>query len=299
MDPEREQTIQRLKEMLEKDGDPRDFHEAMRLGLSLRPPPIELLDVLRKKWMSKGIAALKKDKGHEQKFRAMMQRYHGPSERATDPDHPIGAVVQAIRAALPEFQEYSLATDQVIQSMLGERESLPLPPALAEGRPGSFLNVTRGMLMLKPDGSMLSMREFLNRKMPRDAKAQDDVRMTISDVVDLFWNRADGIELRAVEELLTHLVARVVPEVSSRVLSYDHPHYRAALMMQLADVVLPAAFGGVSYRRPEMPEGVGSAHIRLYLESWATARTGQTFQPQDMSSALDGFCQGTGSESPK
>lgn len=288
MDPQRERTLQRLRELLDEDGDPRDFHEAMRLGLSLRPPPVELLDAVRKKWMSKGVAALKQDPEREQKFRAMMQRHHGPSDRVRDPNHPIGAAAQAIRAALPEFEEYRLETDQVIQSMLQERRSVPLPSALAEGRPGSFLHVTRGVLMLKPDGSMLSMREFLALKLPRGADAQKvDMRSCISDVADLYWNRADGIELRAVEKLLMRLAAAVAPGVSTRILSHDHPHYRSALWLQLGDIVIPAALGGVLYRRPDMPEGIGSAHLRLYLETWAAARTGQAFEPEDLSRTLD------------
>ncbi|MBN1363127.1 MAG: RNA polymerase sigma factor [Sedimentisphaerales bacterium] len=288
MDPERERTLQRLKELLDEDGNPRDFPEVMRLGLSLRPPPVELLDAVRKKWLSQRVAVLKQDPQREQKFRAMMQRYHGPSRRVQDPNHPIGAAAQAIRSALPQFEEYRLETDQVIQSMLNANKSVPVPPALAEGRPGSFLNVTRGMLLLRPDGSMLSMREFLTGKPPANSdQGKASRRSCIAEVIDLFWNRADGIELRAVEELLTRLAVTVALGISTHILSYDHPHYRAALVLQLGDIVLPAAFGGVLYRRPETPEGIGSAHVRLYLEAWATARTGQTFEPEDLTLALD------------
>jgi len=287
MDREREQTIRRLKELIDKDEDLHDFQEAVRLGLSLHPPPVELLDALRKRWLHKGVTALKQDKGREQMFRRMMQRFHGPSERVQDPNHPIGAVAHAIRAALPEYQEYRLETKQVVQSMLAESKNVPRPPALAEGRPGSFLNVTRGVLMRHADGTVPSMRQFLARKLPRDAGAgKVDMHMCISDVVDLFCNQTDGVELRAVEILLEHLHTALAPNASSRILSYDHPHYRAALLLHLGDIVLPAAFGGVLYRRPEMPQGIGSMHVRLYLESWATARTDQPFEPEDISSAL-------------
>ncbi len=290
MDPQREQVLQRLKNLLENDGDAREFQEAARQALSLRPPPVELMDAVRRRWLSKTASKLKQDKRREQAFRTLMQRYHGPSERAQDTNHPIGAAAQAIRAALPEFQEYRLDTAQVVQSMLGEGESVQLPPELAQGRPGSFLNVTRGMLMLRPDGSMPPMREFLAMKLP--AKADEEkasMRPCISDVLDLSVNRADGIELRAVEELLTRLVATVVPGVSSRIVGYEYPHYRSALLLQFGDILLPAAFGGVLYPRPEMPAGVGSARVRLYLESWATARTGAVFEPENLTSVIDQF----------
>ncbi len=120
-----------------------------------------------------------------------------------------------------------------------------------------------------------------------------DRRPCIGDVVDLFWNRADGIELRAVEELLKHLVATVAPNVSSRVLSHGHPHYRSALLLQFGDILIPAALGGVFHRRPAMPDGIGSAHVRLHIESWATARTGQVFEPEDLTTLLDRFCKDT------
>jgi RNA polymerase sigma factor (sigma-70 family) len=288
MDAEREQIVQRLKDLLDSDGDAREFHEVLRQALSLRPPPVELLDAVRKRLFSKAASQLKQDKRREQAFRTLMHRYHGPSERAQDMNHPIGAAAQAIRAALPEFQEYQLDTAQVVQSLLGEGTSVQQPPELAQGLPGSFLSVHRGMLMLRPDGSMPPMREFLAMKMSAQADEEKArLRPCLSDVVDLFVNRADGIELRAVEELLTHLVATVAPGLSSRVVSYEYPHYRSALLLQLGDILLPAAMGGVLYRRPEMPAGVGSARVRLYLESWATARTGQVFQPVDMPSARD------------
>lgn len=288
MDAERERTLQRLRLFLDEGSDRRDFPEVMRLGLSLCPPPVELLDAVRKKWMSQTVAALKQDPERKQAFRAMMQHYHGPSRRVQDPNHPIGTAAQAICAALPEFEEYRLETDQVIRSMLNPNKSVSLPPALAEGCPGSFLNVTRGMLLLRPDGTMLSMREFLAGKPPADSdKSQARGRSCIAEVVDLYWNCTDSIELRAVEALLTRLAATVAPGASTRILSHNHPHYRAALLLELDDIVLPAALGGVLYRRPDMPERVSSAHVRLYLEAWATARTGQTFEPEDLTFGLD------------
>jgi hypothetical protein len=288
MDAQREKVLGRLRDLLEKDGDARYFTEAMRLALSLRPPPVELLDAVRKRFMDKARSALRQDRRQENKIRALLQRYHGPSARARDLNHPIGATAQAIRAALPEFQEYSLETDQVVDNLLGSGKPLSIPPELAEGRPGSFLNVTRGVLMLKPDGSMLSMRELLERTAQSDPSRQEtQTRPCVSDVVDVFWNRAGGVELREVEELAAHLVEVVAPGAPSRIVSHDHPHYRSALLLHLGDILIPAALGGVLYRRPEMPEDVGSAHLRLYLESWADARTGQVFEPEELHAEID------------
>ena len=287
MDARREQIVRRLRDLLAQDGDARQLQEAMRQALSLRPPPMELLEAVRKRFIGKALSTLKQDSRREHVFVSLMRRYHGPSERAKDPDHPVGAVAETIRSALPEFQEFSLDADQVILSMLSGKPA-PIPSELAQGRPGSYLNLTRGVLTLKPDGSMLSLRELVERQGRTDPSGQKpDMRPCVTDVIDLYWNRSDGVELRAVETLLTRLIAAVVPGVSSRFESHDHPHYRAALLELLGDITIPAAMGGVLRRRPETPEGVGSAHVRLFLSSWATARTGEVFEPEDLPSNRD------------
>ena len=180
MDPKREQILQQLRNFAEKGGDTEEFIEVMRQAWSLRPPPWELLRKVRQQHWGKMASRLKQDESNVQQLRQFMARWSGPSERAQDPDDPVGAAARAIRAALPEFQTWQ--------------------------------------------------------------------------------------------------VEAVVPETQARFHSHEEPQYRAALRLQLADIRIPAALGGVYYPWPEIPEGTGSAHLRIFLEPWATARSGRTVE---------------------
>jgi hypothetical protein len=113
------------------------------------------------------------------------------------------------------------------------------------------------------------------------AKVNDDVVMRsarMSDVLALMWMRADTIELRAVEELLRQLSGVIAPQVPVRFLPHEEPGYRSALRMQLGDILIPAAIGGVLNPWPNMPEGVSAACVQIYLEPWAASQSGQVIE---------------------
>jgi len=59
---------------------------------------------------------------------------------------------------------------------------------------------------------------------------------------------------------------------------YEEPRYRAALRMQLGDDPIPAAVGGVLNRWSILPEGVWVASVNVYLEPWASTRSGQVVE---------------------
>jgi hypothetical protein len=83
------------------------------------------------------------------------------------------------------------------------------------------------------------------------------------------------LELRSVQELLERLSAAVLPGTSTRFTNYDEPRYRSALQLQLADLSVPAAVGGVLAEWPGGPPGVEAAHLRVFLEPWATVQSGE------------------------
>jgi hypothetical protein len=212
-----------------------------------------------------------------------MDEWSGPSRRAQDPDHPVGATARAIRSVLSEFQTWQVDSSVIAQGLLDGGTSSHLPPGFAEGKPGSYVRATRGMLMLKSDGSIQTMADLMKNPPQRSSACQEDRNMRISDVLDLTWMRRGVIELHGVEELLRRLVKAVLPETPVSFHSHDEPQYRSALRLQLADIRIPAAMGGVYYPWPEMPEGTSTAYVRIHLEPWATAKSGQVIELTEFS----------------
>ena len=278
MDPKREQILQQVRDFAEKGGDTEAFVEVMRQAWTLRPLPWELLRKVRQQHWRRIAAKLKENKGNLQQLRQLMERWSGPSERAQNPDDPVGATARAIRAALPEFQTWQVAPSLIVNTVLEGDASSHLPPGFAEGEPGAYLRATRGLVLLKPDGSLQTTADLVKEPPPKDPAQRKERDVRISDVLDLTWLRPEPIELRSIEELLQRLVEAVVPETKARFHSLEEPQYRSALRLQLADIRIPAALGGVYYPWPEIPEGTSSAHVRIFLESWATARSGQTVE---------------------
>jgi len=146
---------------------------------------------------------------------------------------------------------------------------------------------SRGSLFLKKDGSICSMYELMQEE---DNEKLSDTRFLqcgrLSDMLVLMWMRSDSIELRSVEELLRRLSGMITPKVEPCFLPYGEPGYRSALRMQLGDIFVPAAVGGVCYTLPWMPEGVNLASVRLFLETWATAQSGRTVELEDIEPLL-------------
>ena len=101
------------------------------------------------------------------------------------------------------------------------------------------------------------------------------------------WMQSDTIELHAVEELLRRLAEVIVPQVEARFFAYEEPRYRSALRMQFRNIPIPAAIGGPLVHWPNMPKGVSTAIVQIYLESWATAQSGQVVELTELSPLLD------------
>lgn len=282
------QILRQLREAAEQGLDSEAFYQAMRQAAHLGPMPRGLLDdVARRHFaekMPKEGPVFTPEK--EDRLRAGLRRFHEPSPRACDRNHPVGAAADAIRQALPEFRRWQvdiahLNLEEMARRLgAGERASALsylLPPGFSETSSGSYLTAERSLLIEDTDGSVVTMSELLERKTTRaafHAKMREDSRL--SDALGLMWKQPEPLELQTVEELLRALSEKVAPGVAVQFLPCHEPRFRAALRMQLGASPVPAATGGVLNRWSILPEGICVAAVTIHLEPWATARSGQT-----------------------
>jgi RNA polymerase sigma-70 factor (ECF subfamily) len=278
---EREREIQRLRELFDRasTGEPEAVYQAFRATLALRPAPKELVsDFMRRR------LEFVRQPGEHAEFaahvREMARHLSGQSDRASNPRHPVSAVAARIRRALPPFQEWTLDVAAAAAHLLSfsgdDRDRLHaiLPPGFAEGRPGAFLRPSRGLLLAGEDGSVRTTYQLLRDSTDSAAFRAGLATARISDVLDFSWMAAEPIELRSVQELLEQLTATVLTGAGMRFVHYDEPRYRVGLRLHIGDVISPAAVGGVLAGWQGRPPGVDAAHVRFFLEPWATVESG-------------------------
>jgi len=136
------------------------------------------------------------------------------------------------------------------------------------------------------DGSVCTSSELIQKKATqKEMHTQIGQGSRMSDALRLFWKRPEPIELRAIQELLRRLSETIVPGTPVRFNAFDGAHYRAALRMQLAEDPIPAAMGGVHNPHPllDTSERGGVASILIYLEPWASAKSGEVVELADFS----------------
>ena len=293
MDPNRQQILQQLRNLVDKGPDSVDSRRVLRQVLQLRPLPYELMAefLQRHSNTAKKLATPKGREEVKRRSRKIMEFIGRPSERALDPDHIVGKAAQAIRAALGEFKEWQVdishAARSLVERFSGNIASSNLPPGFAEGVAGSYVYAARASLFQSDDGSMRTMYELIQDK---DVKHSNDAECIskgrLSDALVLMWMQSDTVELHAVEELLRRLCGVIAPDTPVSLSTYEEPRYRAALRMQFADIPVPAAIGGPLNLWPNMPEGVNAACVLIYLEAWATARSGQVIELIDFPLSL-------------
>jgi RNA polymerase sigma factor (sigma-70 family) len=280
MSGEREREIQRVRELFDKasNGEAEAMYQAFRASLALRPAPQDLVsDFMRRRLK---FVRRPDERGEFTAHVRETARHLGPSDRASDPGHPVGAVAVRIRQALPPFQEWTLDVAAAAAHLLSfsgdDRDRLQsiLPPGFAEGRPGAFLRASRGLLLAGEDGSVRTTYQLLQDSADSAAFRAGLAAARISDVLDFTWMAAEPIERRSVQELLQQLTATVLPGASMRCVHYDEPRYRAALRLHIEGEVSPAAIGGVLAGWQGRPPGVDAAHVRFFLEPWATVQSG-------------------------
>jgi RNA polymerase sigma factor (sigma-70 family) len=293
MNAKREEILQQVKDALDEGIDSEAFFQAMRKALHLRPVPNNLL----RKFMQKHWANKLKDRKpmapeKEQKVRDALGRIYSASERAQDPNHPVGMAANAIRAALPEFQKWQIDMSQVDISVMtknmfsGKADAFlsMMPPGFNSDSPGSYISSIRAWLIQDQDDSVRTSWEIMKNKETRDAMlTQMKQGGRLSDALSLRWKDTKTLELRAVEELLRRLSNTIVPNTPVSFCPYEEPRYRAGLRMQLGDNPIPAAIGGVHNPWPGLPEGISVASVLIYLEPWAATQSGRAVELAEFS----------------
>jgi len=295
MNSQRVHVLRRLQDLIDNGGDSDAVYQVMRDALALRPVPQDLV----RKLMQQRIAAARENvppeasAERERLVRKHWDEFNRPSRQSLDPEHPVGAAAAAILTALREFEERTdapLDFETAARLLKGQTpEPRPLPPGFAEGRPVSYVRRTRGLLIRDADGSVQTQFDLFHRKADRQALEttwRQGVR--ISDVLVLSWLRAKPLELRDVEALLHRLAGAVVPGQAMSFSSYEEPRYRLGLRMQLGGLRIPAATGGILNPWPGVPEDVEVASVLIYLEAWATARSGQEIALAELPFPLGG-----------
>ncbi|MHC4060338.1 MAG: RNA polymerase sigma factor [Planctomycetota bacterium] len=289
-DPQREKILCQLTEAANEGIHSEAFYQAMRHALRLRPLPRDLMHKLMQRHLAAKRVKTPISPEKERGLREWFGRFFGPSARARDPNHPVGMVANAIRAALPEFQPWQLDVSQVDLSQMvqnisiGNKEALSVlrPPDFAEASEASYISAMHAWLLQDEDGSVCTAFELAQRRDTLKAlKMQISQGKRLSDILSLLWKKSQLIELREVEELLRRLSGAIVPATPVHFYPYDEPRYRAALRMQLGDNPIPAAIGGVLNPWPGLSDRVGAACVLIYLEPWAAEHSGQMVELAD------------------
>ncbi len=154
MSERREEQIQRYRRLIDEGA----VYEGFQGALALRPPPRDLIALIRRMArVASGSTVLSPEE--------LIHRFVGPSERALDPNHPVGSVAVAIKEALPEFQEWRLDAREAGTCFLTFRPVLP--PGFAKGRPGAFLRATRALVHASVGGAMRSVYQLRTARMKR------------------------------------------------------------------------------------------------------------------------------------
>lgn len=217
MDPERAQIIRQLQEAAAEGLDSEAFYRVLRQAMSLRPVPRELLKEFRDRHMEsirkRGQKPLLSPE-QERRIRESLRQVHEPSERASNPNHPVGAAADAIREALPQFRPWQVDLSQVDLAAMAQRlfdsrsEALSymLPPDFIKAPRAACISAERALLIRDEDGSVLTMGELLGKKPTREA-FEERMRAAgcMSDVLCLLWKQPEPVDLRAIEELLRRL----------------------------------------------------------------------------------------------
>jgi len=284
MNAKRQQILRQLTDASKEGIDSEVFFQAMRQALSLRPAPNDLLRKVMQKHWAKKLKKLPMEPEKERKLCDGLGRIYSASDRARDPNHPVGAAASAIRAALPEFQQWQLDWFEVDISEMarhmfdgkGDAFSSMRPPGFDTDASGAYISSLRALLIKDEDGSLRTSFEIMQNKDTRGTMlSQMKQGGRLSDAMSLLLKRTEPLELRAIEELLRRLSNEVVPNTSVSFCSYEEPRYRAGLRMQLGDNPVPAAIGGVQNSWPGLPDGINIASIHIYLEPWAAAQSGR------------------------
>jgi hypothetical protein len=197
-------------------------------------------------------------------------------------------MAQAIREALPQFKPWQPDMAGAAISMLKGQFPIQLPPGFTEGVPGLYVNATRAWLIQKEDGQVCTTAQVMNEATTRqEAHNLMHQGNCLSDALNLWWLDESHMGLRSLEDLLRRLATAIVPGVQVRFTAYEDLRFRAALQMQLGEIPIPGAYGGVFESWPGIPDGVSTASAELFLEAWATAQSGEVIKLDSMAPMME------------
>ncbi|HET9384274.1 MAG TPA: sigma-70 family RNA polymerase sigma factor [Gemmatimonadales bacterium] len=283
-DPQLTQLHARVQALLSSDASPGELYDVMRRLLVRRPVPYQVVATL-----VRGLATRASKTDFAAGARRLMTRPDGP---LFNDSGPVGEAARALRAALRDFQDWTLDSDTVFQAFPsfirryqdGETMSDPalLPPGLAAGEPGRHVRSTRGLLFSAEEGTVMDLGELLLRSGSLAAFKQSMRHMWISDVLDVYWIDTRPIGLAEVESWLTALASQVASAAEGGCSVQVGVRYRTALRFAFSGDPRPAAIGGVLAAWPGAPEGITAVHVRLYLEPWAQVQSGHPVEAQSI-----------------
>lgn len=209
----------------------------------------------------------------------VLTRQRGPL--LEDPG-PAGAVARDIRATLSDFTDWSFDVRSAIEAFAQARPDTdhdptrtptvtpsPFTAGLSAGR---YVRATRGLLAGRDDTTAIDLWAAIERSESLSSLRDGLQQLWMSDVFDVWWAASHPLELSDVEAWVTALAQAVAPTIQTQWALYTGPRYRRALRLTFAGDGRPAAIGGVLASTAVGPDAV---HVRLYLEPWAQARTGQ------------------------
>lgn len=274
MEPTHPELAERVRALLSGPAAAAEAHAVLREVLQTRPVPHHLLATLGQGLASQGPAP--------GSAAALLARPGGPI--MADPG-PVGETARLLRDGLAGCTEWPVdlggslgPADLYVAASDGPgcRVNPQLvPPCFATGQAGCHYRCTRGLLFPGAEGTVVDAAQLLQRTGTLAGMSDRAGQAWISDVLDLYWSETRPGELAEVQARLADLAGRVASGAAVHFTPHDGPRYRMALRLALGTDPRPAALGGVLAAWPGMPEDLGAVHVRLYLEPWTQARTGQ------------------------
>ena len=293
MNSNREQVLQQLREVIDKETNQEDLYQIMRKALGVKPVPMDLLRKAYKQIIAKHMKNAKPvTPERQQAARDMLAHVYRHSERLSNPEHPVAIANEKIRAALPDFTlwERDFSKIDVLNMTTQIADGKPefyqamLPPNFSEESSASYIGPIRAWLIYDEDGSVCTSYEMIRRKATGSA-LKNRIKQTsnLSDALWLLWKTVQPLELHSVEQLIRQLTDQLVPHARLQFSTYDEPRYRAGFKMQFEGNPVPAAIGGVINPWPGFSDKISVAGVMIYLEPWAAEITGQPVELETFS----------------
>jgi RNA polymerase sigma-70 factor (ECF subfamily) len=279
-DVERERLAERVDAWM-IGGSPDGFYALLRSAMALRPVPRDLVQSVMQHLAERAAPDEGGERGLSQMFRQSISALD-----ATDEKDARMLTAKAIQAALPDFQQWNPSVEDRIRRLMDRMKdgfataaSSVGPPGFAEGRPGRFWRL--GSALVAPDENA-ELSSVVRESADLKAFSSKLGTCRVSKALDLLWLEAHALHHGEIEELLERLLTAVLPDVAHRITAFSAPRYRIAMKLELSGIHSMAAVGGVLNRWTNQVAGTDAGHLRIHLEPWTTARSGEAFEREDL-----------------